>query len=650
MPDDTKFEKIRLLEDQPIEQLEFDHLGLMPWAKMIAGAAVGTRGPFTIGVHQRWGHGKTTLLRLAQRLIEKEYKDDAVTVWFNAWQFEREEHPLFPLIGAIADEVERSSTKSKAKAGLQKVGSSLRALTRGMKFSGEMGVPLLAKFGVEFDADKALQAEELIGKQSDPLQAEMMYHSAFRTLEKVSREGDGFKIVVFIDDLDRCQPDKAVNLLESVKLILSQPGFVFVLAVDREVIECYLEKEYAKRCGDENKHFGRFYLDKIIQLPIYIPSHASRFDVYVERVVDSLDSDYGNTEQLKALRSVQHVLATGAENNPRNLVRLVNNFLLDCSLWPLIDRKGDKKLLKYHKLTQDVASALAFDRILQRILRDMHDEFIRDDELCEAILEDGLDRLIEEADQSAAREELGGMQPVRRTHGLIKKPDTSAAGQGTPDQPRPRSQAQTVDNRVQMARRLHTHAQLLEALREHGQKWLTDQTLRIVVHEFSQSSRAESAMPQFEEHLASAIRKSLGLGPEEPIPSDRLGDVTRLYLSGTGVTDAGLREIAKLTNLQWLDLSRTGVTDAGLREIAKLTNLQELGLSGTGVTDAGLREIARLTNLQGLFLGGTGVTDAGLREIAKLTNLQALGLSGTGVTDAGRNELKRALPMLGIGG
>ena len=90
------------------------------------------------------------------------------------------------------------------------------------------------------------------------------------------------------------------------------------------------------------------------------------------------------------------------------------------------------------------------------------------------------------------------------------------------------------------------------------------------------------------------------------------------------------------------------VTDAGLKELASLTQLRALHLGGTQVTDAGLKELASLTQLRMLDLGGTQVTDAGLKELASLTQLQALRLNSTKVTDAGVQELRKALPKARI--
>ena len=79
------------------------------------------------------------------------------------------------------------------------------------------------------------------------------------------------------------------------------------------------------------------------------------------------------------------------------------------------------------------------------------------------------------------------------------------------------------------------------------------------------------------------------------------------------MTDAGLKELARLKNLTTLGLVGTQVTDVGLKELGTLKNLTRLSLAARTVTDAGLKELARLKNLTTLDLGYTKVTDAGLK-------------------------------------
>ena len=84
-------------------------------------------------------------------------------------------------------------------------------------------------------------------------------------------------------------------------------------------------------------------------------------------------------------------------------------------------------------------------------------------------------------------------------------------------------------------------------------------------------------------------------------------------IAGATFGDAELQKLASAgSDLLWLDLSRTGITDAGLKVLAKMPNLEHLDLRGTAVGDDGVRALAPLHNLQTLGLYGTAVTDAGL--------------------------------------
>jgi len=97
-----------------------------------------------------------------------------------------------------------------------------------------------------------------------------------------------------------------------------------------------------------------------------------------------------------------------------------------------------------------------------------------------------------------------------------------------------------------------------------------------------------------------------------------------------------------------LDLHEAKVTDAGMKELKDLKNLQSLDLGATDVTDAGLKELKGLKDLRKLSLAHTPVTNAGLKELKELKDLRTLLLFDTGVTEAGVAELRKALPDLNV--
>ncbi len=102
------------------------------------------------------------------------------------------------------------------------------------------------------------------------------------------------------------------------------------------------------------------------------------------------------------------------------------------------------------------------------------------------------------------------------------------------------------------------------------------------------------------------------------------------------LTKADLAEVSALRSVQ--------ITDAGLKEMAKLHQLTALNLTFTKITDAGLKEVAKLQKLTDLQLAYAQITDMGLKEVAKLQKLTTLDLYSTKVTRAGVDELQKALP------
>ena len=105
-----------------------------------------------------------------------------------------------------------------------------------------------------------------------------------------------------------------------------------------------------------------------------------------------------------------------------------------------------------------------------------------------------------------------------------------------------------------------------------------------------------------------------------------------LHLTGSGITDEGLKEIAALHKVTAVLLSDNEITDQGLESLGNLTNLIELSLKRTKVSS--IRHLAKLRGLKYLWLEGSEVTDAGMEDLGDLNELAILNLSRTKITDA----------------
>ena len=126
-----------------------------------------------------------------------------------------------------------------------------------------------------------------------------------------------------------------------------------------------------------------------------------------------------------------------------------------------------------------------------------------------------------------------------------------------------------------------------------------------------------------------------------------LQDLEYLNVSSSPVSDEGAKAIASLRKLKYLNIMGTKVTDTGIRDIATLDRLEELAASGMLLNgpamdqprDAALKELGNLKQLRTLDLSNTNAADATAKALAGLSQLKALQIFGTRVTDQGLRDL-----------
>jgi tetratricopeptide (TPR) repeat protein len=343
---------IKLISDAEVKEAIDDSLGFKKYENILTGIAKGTTGPFTVGVYGQWGTGKTSLLRLVEKELEKD--DDIVTVWFNAWQYEKEERIVFSLLASIIEKLDAD------KEIYGTVSNSLKGIAYGTIF--DFGV-------IKFDGKKMIDREAVLdeGNIAPLLKKHTEYKTAFENLNLPDKK----KVVVLIDDLDRCNPESAVKILESIKLLLNQEGFIFFLGLSEKVLDGYLKKIYQERysvdLGDQD------YLDKIIQLPFIIPPHERRSTDFFTRILKGYSvlvdifrevDESASTEVEEILKEnadleeffskiesgseeMQSVIMKSSDYNPRRIKRILNNIIVDHALINAMDSDPKAPKLSY---------------------------------------------------------------------------------------------------------------------------------------------------------------------------------------------------------------------------------------------------------------------------------------------------------------
>lgn len=322
-----------LLDDRPLGALGTND-GRADAAKVLCEAAQSVRAPACVAVYGPWGSGKTSMLGALRGLWDRDGLGPVV--WFDPWVYERRTDVLTALLVEVGRALRRSDESRWGRvkgllAGALKVTVELGVRATSAALFGGM-VPELAKL----DGLKDISVKDL----GD------LFERAERWTDGVQQVGRLFRMIlkecvprgrllVLLDDLDRCQPEHALDLIEGVKLLLcgawedgaenAGAEAVFVFALDRHVVGEAIRQRYPR----SSLYTGESYLEKIFDLSVEVPGLPS-FDA--SRAVTAWLGALGNKAEMEAtlgdLGVVVGVLIREPFNNPRVAKRTINRLSL----------------------------------------------------------------------------------------------------------------------------------------------------------------------------------------------------------------------------------------------------------------------------------------------------------------------------------
>ena len=358
-----------------------DHLGFarfaVPLAEYIAGMHPG-QTPWTVGVYGEWGSGKTSFLKQVSAALTERGVDP---VWFNAWKYAREQDLWQALIQTILDRVRVSGPWPRRawvkvriwirslniRSGLLDLSHRLFVLLLRLGLVALAVVLVVGIFGpaanpaggvlehlpwlrqllgepwargvIAAGALLAAKPESLLklfdvrlGFDLAAFQKRRSYREQVAFLEEFSADFRDIvrivckdrPLVVVIDDLDRCLPEQTLQIVETMKLFLDVEGCVFLVAVDRDIIENAVSSRYRELASQEGllRKISETYFEKIVQLPFSLPPVSAYAADNLVRAV-STDED---------VHLCLPILRGSPPYNPRRIKRLVQTFTLLKSL------------------------------------------------------------------------------------------------------------------------------------------------------------------------------------------------------------------------------------------------------------------------------------------------------------------------------
>ncbi|OKI01945.1 hypothetical protein A6A06_12535 [Streptomyces sp. CB02923] len=310
-----------LLTDIAIAGVEEDHFGFTPHAEVLCEAIRTTEHlPLTIGIFGPWGMGKSSFMNICRDLLVRR---GVPAISFNPWKYDQKDEIWHALIQTVLTEISvrlaerRASGEERQKARLAQAASTAKRLSQAAAWllARRAAGPLTAGVLTPEDVDRVQTA------LTEPDVGTYLHINRFEEdfKEVVRGYTDGGRLVLFVDDLDRCSQDAAITVLDSLKLFLGEASCVFVLAMDQQVIAEAAARKLRSDSPDPVR--GRQYLEKLIHFPYRLPV------VPFEKLYGHL-RDKVSAPELSDSRELWEMIQVAFGSNPRRVRRFINGLNL----------------------------------------------------------------------------------------------------------------------------------------------------------------------------------------------------------------------------------------------------------------------------------------------------------------------------------
>lgn len=311
--------KPRLLSNLPIEDLtsETDYLGIIDKGDLIKAFLIGNKDQFNeikmFSLYGEWGSGKSSLMKY----LEKELITDFNTFFFEAWEFEKDENLAMSLLEFITSK--NSDITEELFSNILKYGGRI---LRGLGKSIKLNIPLYQN-GPGIELDPSAFVEELSKNE------ELTFYKALENFktefirfeDRITVDGKPQYNIVFIDDLDRCEPEQVLNLLSAIKLFfIYGRKTIFFCGIDKKAVGQAIETKY----GEIVK--ANEYLEKIFDVSFSMPEHddvLKLVSVYFDDREIKLDKFEGKLNE-----KIADFFRELGFTNPRRLKKILNKYLI----------------------------------------------------------------------------------------------------------------------------------------------------------------------------------------------------------------------------------------------------------------------------------------------------------------------------------
>ncbi|MDF2802352.1 MAG: hypothetical protein K0S61_2255 [Anaerocolumna sp.] len=216
-----------------------------------------------ISLDSEWGTGKTTFVKMWKNMLgSSDYNERFKTIYFNAWENDYIKDPFLSLFSELEDEI--SKENSELKQNFEKVKKVIIPMAKlaamiGIKV-GTAGMLDLGKINLGDNSEDAIV--DVAGKFGDliikEIKASKNVRSEFKKVMYQFQKETNKKIIFFIDELDRCRPTFAIELLEVIKHLFDIDNCIFIISIDKEQLSYSVTTIYGNNM-DTLGYLRRFF-------------------------------------------------------------------------------------------------------------------------------------------------------------------------------------------------------------------------------------------------------------------------------------------------------------------------------------------------------------------------------------------------------
>ena len=288
-----KAKEIDIPNDDPFKNDLLDRKEIEPILSQFISSGTGA---FTLALDAPWGTGKSTFLKMWQISLNAKGHQ---CIYFNAWEVDYATDPLVPMISNISTQIDQTKGKTAGlMKKLRKVSSSIakRTIPAAIKLV-TMGIVDAKEIIESVTADTmAHLAEDAITEYENQQDDINKFNALLSHLsQEIATNEENNKLVIVVDELDRCRPTFAIQLLERIKHLFDVKSIVFVLGMHLEALAHSVKGVY----GGEFDAKG--YLKRFIDFSYGLPSPKienytthllNHFQVLDRRRENTLDGGY----------------------------------------------------------------------------------------------------------------------------------------------------------------------------------------------------------------------------------------------------------------------------------------------------------------------------------------------------------------------